>query len=843
MPKKKRKTVDRPNSQGQDQREEEPGRFPDTNLEPSFVDACIVISDSDGEQESKEECSQQKTRTKQRLDRAKFAAKRKIAQMTEDEQFALALKMSEQEARQLNSQEEEEEELLRKAIAESLSSCQVSESSGAAALPLLSQAPVSPAGSHTAGQEGLDLLTAPQPCSKCGSHSPSDKADENGQTHVAKRPLVVLTRLSQEIVESSLASSIIVSPGKSQPFVRSNENSCSPAGSSSSDTPFGLGEDLPVTLSPTFPPKPLGIWPLASQILVTGTCSPPKATGKRFQNHAERDSLAGGPEAPEEMSWEHSSFLNHSSSPPSELGSKAERCKKACLSSEPVGRTDRPQKAASLGPLRTAKKEHQQQEERDTVHYYWGVPFCPKGVDPSKYTQVIMCQLEVYQKSLKRAQRQLLQKKSFGEPVVPSSYSLRQTGRGKEEEVFGGSEGVDEREGEDPEQKKEHESIVWLLAPSNEPNKNPEDNVAEGRYSECQMEPGSSSCQASQVLFAEDGLEEKEPVQITQSILTECSMKEQPGRCDRSSHPAVGISALTPLDNKRSPDISREDRAEEEITVCPETQPSPSQAIEPENGEIHSPSKDVSLQDDLHFPRGVTVTATATTQDAAEEDAAENMSAHGPPADDEPVACPLCDCTFPVSEIELHAMYCNGTGEDSTEDAPVMTRRQREAKCKLTGYGETSESVGKCEKCYLCTSLVPRKDYPRHVNACLKSRSTHGAQGGRRMRCGKEEGKQGARLLSMLDQSESKAAEAEAAVTPSGGEDLRHSSAEMDQGAECSQGAWSPFPQAACSDSPIRSFTSVSEAKDCLVDFKKQLILGSSTLKQTKASFKSRKKF
>lgn len=40
--------------------------------------------------------------------------------MTEDEQFALALKMSEQEAREVNSQEEEEEELLRKAIAESL---------------------------------------------------------------------------------------------------------------------------------------------------------------------------------------------------------------------------------------------------------------------------------------------------------------------------------------------------------------------------------------------------------------------------------------------------------------------------------------------------------------------------------------------------------------------------------------------------------------------------------------------------------------------------------------------------------------------------------------------------
>lgn len=43
-----------------------------------------------------------------------------FTEMTEEEQFALAVKMSEQEAREVNSQEEEEEELLRKAIEESL---------------------------------------------------------------------------------------------------------------------------------------------------------------------------------------------------------------------------------------------------------------------------------------------------------------------------------------------------------------------------------------------------------------------------------------------------------------------------------------------------------------------------------------------------------------------------------------------------------------------------------------------------------------------------------------------------------------------------------------------------
>lgn len=97
-------------------------------------DAFIVISDSDGE-EPKEENGLQKMKTKQ-SNRAKCLAKRKIAQMTEEEQFALALKMSEQEAREVNSQEEEEEELLRKAIAESLNSCRPSDASATRSRPL-----------------------------------------------------------------------------------------------------------------------------------------------------------------------------------------------------------------------------------------------------------------------------------------------------------------------------------------------------------------------------------------------------------------------------------------------------------------------------------------------------------------------------------------------------------------------------------------------------------------------------------------------------------------------------------------------------------------------------------
>ncbi|XP_029942487.1 BRCA1-A complex subunit RAP80 isoform X2 [Salarias fasciatus] len=62
-------------------------------------------------------------------------------------------------------------------------------------------------------------------------------------------------------------------------------------------------------------------------------------------------------------------------------------------------------------------------EDRDrdpqNIHYYWGVPFCPAGLDPDVYTQVILAQLEVQEKCLKQAQRRLLIKAPWGAPVLP----------------------------------------------------------------------------------------------------------------------------------------------------------------------------------------------------------------------------------------------------------------------------------------------------------------------------------------------------------------------------------------------------------------------------------------
>ncbi|KAF1421753.1 BRCA1-A complex subunit RAP80, partial [Spheniscus magellanicus] len=620
MPRKKKPTEGL-DSRGQDGDEEEEEKRNPANAKKkrSFVDAFIVISDSDGEQESKEESGLQKKRTKQQLDRTKFAAKRKIAQMTEEEQFALALKMSEQEARQVNCQEEEEEELLRKAIAESLNSCQPSDSSDAT--PQLSvEALGARSQSQPAEKEGAEILGGlalcpDTPCSGCSSHSQSARADGNGQMDLTS---IQHNRVSGE------------GPACDKVKVTSGSRRLTPRRLFTS--PFSSSE---------------------------ATGHEPKEQPLPCTGHSVEEAGAGS-SATLWKSW------------------TAERTPGLCV-------------------LNAAEEKHKQEEARDTVHYYWGIPFCPKGVDPNQYTKVILCQLEVYQKSLKQAQRQLLHKKEFGNPVVPSS-SLSQNELGKGEQISRENGVADDTEDGDPDGQKESESITWLLPSKRREAESPGHSMEEEKNSTSDDEPTTSYCQASQVLPAEDVCGDGEPMQIAQSI-----------------------SVLTPLGSKRSPDIATENSAEEEISVCPETQPNPLEAIEVEREELCSGSRDAPMQ-------------VKEPEAGGDEDAGRTVSECSPTAADR-VSCPLCDQGFPATEIELHAMYCNGiVGEEAGEDSPVLTRRQREARSKAAS-GEsspTSLDIDKCEKCYLCKSLVPLLQYQRHVDSCLQA--ARQAQGTRRLR-------------------------------------------------------------------------------------------------------------
>ncbi|KAM6196568.1 BRCA1-A complex subunit RAP80 isoform 2-T3 [Sarcoramphus papa] len=818
MPRKKKPTEGL-DSRGQDGEEEEEEKRSPANAKKkrSFVDAFIIISDSDGE-ESKEESGLQKKRTKQQLDRTKFAAKRKIAQMTEEEQFALALKMSEQEARQVNCQEEEEEELLRKAIAESLNSCQPSDSSDAT--PQLSAEALGTRGqSQPAEKEGSEILGGLELCpdtprSECSSHSQSARADGNGQMDVARSPLVVLKRLSQEIVESSLVSSIIVSPGKGQPVTRSSEKPSSPAKSDSSNVlPSTLGEDL-VSLSPTFGRVTSGSWRLTPRRLFASPSSSSEATGHEPKEqplpctaHSVGEAGAGS----SAMLWK--SWTVERCGHPRRSGggagtkhtSQPGHAAKVCVSTEQAEQNEVPDSTPELCVLNAVEEKHKQEEARDTVHYYWGIPFCPKGVDPNQYTKVILCQLEVYQKSLKQAQRQLLHKKEFGNPVVPSS-SLTQNELGKGEQISRENGVADDTEDGDPDGQKESESITWLLPSKRREAESPGHSMEEEKNSTSDDEPTTSYCQnfpfqASQVLPAEDVHEDEEPMQIAQSI-----------------------SMLTPLGSKRSPDIVTENSAEEEISVCPETQPSPLEAIEAEREELCSGSRDAPMQA------------------GGDEDAGRTVSECSPTAADR-VSCPLCDQGFPATEIELHAMYCNGIGgEEAGEDTPVLTRRQREARSKAASgeSGPTSLDIDKCEKCYLCKSLVPLLQYQRHVDSCLQA--ARQAQGTRRLRSAKDVGRQERGLLRMLELSESKSAGADAGTPLAGLGDQHSPPALSARAGGPATGNPRSLRHLPFNISPVKPGVSL-EAADCVVDSEPHVALRLGSQQQSKGCRRRKRKF
>ncbi|NWW95717.1 UIMC1 protein, partial [Rhynochetos jubatus] len=658
MPRKKQPTEGLDSHGQHGEEEEEEKKDPANAKKRGFVDAFIVISDSDGEQESKEESGLQKKRAKQQLNRAKLAAKRRIAQMTEEEQFALALKMSEQEARQVNCQEEEEEELLRKAIAESLNSCQPSDSSDAT--PQLSAEALGVQGeSQPAEKEGSEILGGlalcpDTPLSERSSHSQSTRADGNGQMDLTS---IQHNRVSRE------------GPASDKVKVTS-----------------GTWRATPRRLftNPSSPSETTGHKPKEQPLPCTGgsagdTSAGSSATlGKSWT--AERcgsPRIRGGGAGTKRVSPGHADEI--------------------CVSTERAEQNEVPDSAPKLCMPSEAEENHKQEEARDTVHYYWGIPFCPKGVDPNQYTKVILCQLEVYQKSLKQAQRQLLHKKEFGNPVVPSS-SLSQNELGKGEQISRENGVADDTEDGDPEGQKEPESTTWLLPLKRREAESPGHSMEEEKNSTSDDEPTTSYCQASQGLPTEDAREDGEPMQVAQSI-----------------------SVLTPLGSKRSPDLATENSAEEEFSVCPETQLSPQEAVEVEREELCSDSGDAPMQ--VKEPKA-----------GGDEDAGGTVSECSPTAADR-VSCPLCDQGFPATEIELHAMYCNGiVGDEAAGNSPVLTRRQREARNKAAS-GEsdpTSLAIDKCEKCYLCKSLVPLLQYQRHVDGCLQAAGQ--AQGTRRLR-------------------------------------------------------------------------------------------------------------
>ncbi|XP_067588856.1 BRCA1-A complex subunit RAP80 isoform X11 [Pseudorca crassidens] len=311
-----------------------------------------------------------------------------------------------------------------------------------------------------------------------------------------------------------------------------------------------------------------------------------------------------------------------------------------------------------------------------------------------------------------------------------------------------------------------------------------------------------------------------------------------------SSVPAP--QSIAALNSKRSSVLMPESSAEE-ITVCPETQLSSPETFDLEKEDFPGSRETV---DEVRIMADKEVLQVDNREDAEKEIPTTTFSSSTQ------VSCPLCDQGFPPTKIERHAMYCNGLmGQDT-----VLTRRQKETKRKSKSDSGTAAQISldidKNEKCYLCKSLVPFREYQCHVESCLQlargdrgdgpeesDRVCSAVEGKRpqRLRNPKEKGFSEGRLLSLLEQSEYKTTDAEIKTKFSETGAFRVPSPGVEE-AGCSREIQSSPAHLDLNESPIKSFVSISETTDCLVDFKKQLTVRSSSRTRTKAGRGRRRK-
>ncbi|XP_050000442.1 BRCA1-A complex subunit RAP80 isoform X5 [Alexandromys fortis] len=289
--------------------------------------------------------------------------------------------------------------------------------------------------------------------------------------------------------------------------------------------------------------------------------------------------------------------------------------------------------------------------------------------------------------------------------------------------------------------------------------------------------------------------------------------------------------SIAALANKRNLVLMPESSTEE-ITVCPETQLSSPEPLDL-NREDSPGSSEVPIE----------VRRTVSDKQVGDRENGEKAIPTPAFSSSTRVSCPLCDQDFPPTKIEQHAMYCNGPMEQET----VLTRKRREARNKSDSKTSTRTAldINKKEKCYLCKSLVPLGEYECHVEACLqhaKGDRGDGTEVGKRTRvCATVEGKQQqqlrkpkdkdhseGRLLSLLEQSEHKTIGVEKKNKSSEARTFKIPSSEVEE-ASCSREMQSSLSQLNLNESPIKSFVPVSEATNCLVDFKDQFTFRSRT--------------
>ncbi|KAM7374046.1 hypothetical protein PAMP_006723 [Pampus punctatissimus] len=419
------------------------------------------------------------------------------------------------------------------------------------------------------------------------------------------------------------------------------------------------------------------------------------------------------------------------------------------------------------------------------VHYYWGVPFCPRGLDPDSYTQVILAQMEVYEKSLKRAQRSLLRKAEWGEAILPqpekspspespaeSPQQLVPRRRGLRLRRLSDAADTPPAETEEDEDMKKEEEEEEERGKRKEEDRN-KSGGEEGHVDtdDCEVCPEtqlSNDDITQDLLIATDDraeLQHKSPETI---LRVDSPAGDEPQ--DEEEEEEVEVDAPVDAEMERN---DRQNVTEEEDRVGPDAE------------EIQRQDRRLQRSNSPELEPPVTQ-STKTDVD-----------------------CPICQGSFPATEIEMHAAYCDGEvavvderkPEDDCFQVSLKPRRKRTRRAadEPTDPSNTGRNQ---EKCFICQKAVPLRDYNQHTELCIQQQASKSAAKGN--------------LLSALQQTESKASEAGPSgsrLQPADVIDLRDDDEEEDRG------TGSRFR---ISNSPIRSFTPISEATDCLIDFKKR---------------------
>ncbi|XP_031664466.1 BRCA1-A complex subunit RAP80 isoform X1 [Oncorhynchus kisutch] len=468
------------------------------------------------------------------------------------------------------------------------------------------------------------------------------------------------------------------------------------------------------------------------------------------------------------------------------------------------------------------------------VRYYWGVPFCPLGQNPDAYTQVILSQLEVYEKSLKEAQRGLLRKAGWGEPVLPGPPEKPFSRRGRlerrraprlmEEEERGG---------------KRQEELVEVVEDDDE-------DEGEKRKSPSPV----FHADTSQLILLqrrlglrrkEERLAEKQPP----DLLEEREEDEKEEKMDDKEGGEKREEEEVDVRGLQVPETQLSDDSTQDLMVTSPAQPQPeSQSLPQIQTFLSSPrpleqrEEGMLVVGEEEGRRSSPVGIPAVGEDVRmEEDIPEPAFPRSPNMD-----CPMCMRLFPLTEIEMHAAYCDGTtgimeeemaeeshsqGDFLLQDISVKARRKRTRRGENIGEEQPSSSgsgkVVQGEKCFLCQQLFPLKYHEKHVEDCIKNKEFSKAA--------PRDGQlfwssvcvtifQSGDFLSALDQTEhiySGTAEAKPCDTTINNQQSGLID-DLDTAESGGRGDFSA-PGFRVSTSPIQSFTPVSEATDCLIDF------------------------